>query len=78
MSEAEAFRSYLEAHVPMRPLKRGELRQSVGIYTPIELDEHYGKVNPPKGSQAESYGRRRPPRWMRSMTLKPTRRRSVI
>lgn len=56
-SEAEAFRSYLAANVSKRDLKPGELRQSVGIYTPIALDENFGKANPAKGSQAESYGR---------------------
>jgi arylsulfatase A-like enzyme len=57
MSEAEAFRSYLAANVPKRPLSNGELLQSVGIYTPIELDENFGKANPVKASQAEAYGR---------------------
>ncbi len=56
-SESEAFRAWLDANVPKRPLKSGELMQSVGIYTPIELDENFGKANPVKGSQAESYGR---------------------
>ena len=57
MSEAEAFRAYLEANVPPRAPQGKELRQSVGIYTPIELDENYGKAQPDKPSQAESYGR---------------------
>ena len=57
MSEAEAFRTYLAANVPKRELKNGELIQGAGIYTPIELDENFGKPNPTKGSQAESYGR---------------------
>jgi len=57
MSEAEAFRSYLASNVSKRELKNGELIQSVGIYTPIKLDENYGKPQPQKMSQAESYGR---------------------
>lgn len=57
MSEAEAFRSYLASNVPKRELNSGELMQSAGIYTPIELDEYFGKPKPKKASQAESYGR---------------------
>ncbi|MCX6854977.1 MAG: sulfatase-like hydrolase/transferase, partial [Verrucomicrobia bacterium] len=57
MSESEAYRAYLEKHVPKRPLRSGELLQANGIYTAIELDERYGKPDAPKGSQAESYGR---------------------
>jgi len=57
MSEEETFRAYLAANVPQRALKPGELRQSVGIYTPIKLDENYGKPQPEKASQAEAYGR---------------------
>lgn len=56
-SDADAFRSYLAANVPKRELKPNELIQSVGIYTPIELDINYGKTNGPKSSQADSYGR---------------------
>lgn len=56
-SESEAFRAYIEKHVPARALRPGELQQRNGIYTPIALDENFGKANPTKGSQAESYGR---------------------
>ena len=56
-SEADAYRTYLKANVPQRELQPGELLQSVGIYKPIPLDENFGKANPSKGSQAESYGR---------------------
>lgn len=61
-SESEAFRAWLEQNVPQRELKPGELKQSVGIYTPIELDERYNKANTPKPSQAESYGRLETPK----------------
>ena len=61
-SESEAFRTYLEKNVPKRPLRPGELSQANGIYTPIALDERFGKVNPEKGSQAESYGRLEAPK----------------
>ena len=56
-SEADAFRDFLAERVPKRALRHGELMQSVGIYTPIPLDAHYGETNPGKVSQAESYGR---------------------
>ena len=56
-SESDAFRTWLDANVPKRGLKEGELTQSIGIYTPIELDENYGKPDVKKKAQAESYGR---------------------
>ncbi|CAN5660943.1 sulfatase [soil metagenome] len=56
-SESDAFKTWLDKNVPKRELKPGELTQSVGIYTPIELDERFGKADAPKPSQAESYGR---------------------
>ena len=56
-SDSDAFRSYLEQNVPRRDLRSGELLQRNGIYTPIALDENFGKANPTKGSQSESYGR---------------------
>lgn len=61
MSEAEAFRAYLAANLPKRELKPNELRESGGIYTPIELDINYGKTTPGKSSQADCYGRREVP-----------------
>jgi arylsulfatase A-like enzyme len=56
MSEAEAYKAFLEEHVPKRPLKPGGLRQRFGVYHPIPLDENYGKANPGKSSEGESYG----------------------
>lgn len=57
LSEAEAFRAFIDANVPKRALRPGELVQRSGPYTPIPLDENYGKVPASKGSQSEAYGR---------------------
>ncbi len=56
-SESEAYQSYLEANVPKRDLRPGELAQRGVNYTPIPLDANFGKANPTKVSQADSYGR---------------------
>lgn len=56
-SDAEAFKAFIDANVPKRDLRPGELRQRNGIYSPIPLDENYGKANPTKGTQSEAYGR---------------------
>ncbi len=59
MSESDAYRDYVRKNVPQREPKPGQLVQKNGVwpYTPIPLDENYGKANPTKASQAESYGR---------------------
>ena len=56
LSEADAYKAYLAEHVPQRPLEPGELLQRFGVYHPIPLDENYGKSNPGKSSEGESYG----------------------
>jgi len=56
MSDADAFKKFLMAHAPKAPLQNGELVSRVGVYHPIPLDQRYGKVNPDKGSEGESYG----------------------
>ena len=57
ISDADAFKRFIEAHVPTRDLRPGELRQRNGIYAPIPLDENYGKASPTKGTQSEAYGK---------------------
>lgn len=57
MSEAEAYRAYVNANVPKREPRAGELMQRGILYQPIPLDAYYGKPIPKKASQAESYGR---------------------
>jgi arylsulfatase A-like enzyme len=57
MSDADAFKKFLMEHSPKAPLQNGELVSRVGVYHPIPLDQRYGKVNPDKGSEGESYGR---------------------
>ena len=59
MSEAEAYHEYVLKNVPQYEPKPGQLFQNNGVwpYTPIPLDENFGKAKPTKGSQAESYGR---------------------
>jgi arylsulfatase A-like enzyme len=57
MSDADAFKQFLAAHEPKRSLQTSELVSRVGVYQPIHLDQRYGKVNPDKGSEGESYGR---------------------
>lgn len=59
MSDSDAYRQYVARHVPRSAPKPGQLLQKNGVwpYTPIPLDENYGRANPAKGSQAESYGR---------------------
>ena len=59
ISDSDAYRAYVRQHVPPRDPQPGQLMQKNGVwpYTPIPLDENYGKANPTKGSQAESYGR---------------------
>ncbi len=57
ISDSDAFKAFLDANVPKRALRPGELLQRNGPYTPITLDENYGKANPTKGSQSEAYGR---------------------
>ncbi len=57
MSESDAFKAFIDAHVPKRDLRPGELLQRSGPYTPIPLDENYGKAGGEKGSQSEAYGR---------------------
>ena len=57
ISEAEAYRAYVNENVPKRAPVPGELIQRGILYQPIPLDEYFGKPIPKKASQAESYGR---------------------
>ncbi len=59
MSDSDAYREYVRKNVPPRPAQPGQLLQKNGVwpYTPIPLDENYGKANAGKASQAEAYGR---------------------
>ena len=59
MSDSDAYREYVRKNVPLRDPKPGQLVQKNGVwpYTPIPLDENYGKANPTKSAQSDSYGR---------------------
>ena len=57
MSESEAFFNFVEHNPPTRPVKPGQLPSRHGTYTPIPLDESYGKTPAGKTSQAGMYGR---------------------
>ncbi len=58
-SDADAYRDYVRKNVPAHPAASGQLRQKNGVwpYTPIPLDENFGKAAAVKPSQAEAYGR---------------------
>lgn len=58
-SDSDAYKQYIQKHLGSLALKPGQLMQKNGSwpYTPIPLDENYGKADAPKGGQAESYGR---------------------
>ena len=56
-SESEAFFKFVEQNAPPRPAKPGQLSSRHGSYTPIRLDENYGKTPVGKPSQAGMYGR---------------------
>ena len=59
ISDSDAYREYVRKNVPARDPKPGQLVQKNGVwpYTPIPLDENYGKADASKASQAEAYGR---------------------
>ena len=59
LSDADAYREYVRKNVPSRDPQPGQLVQKNGVwpYTPIPLDENYGKPQPTRASQAEAYGR---------------------
>lgn len=59
VSDSEAYRDYVRKNVAQREAKPGQLMQKGGVwpYTPIPLDENYGKANPTKSAQSDSYGR---------------------
>ena len=59
MSDSDAYRAYVRKNVPPRDPRPGQLLQKGGVwpYSPIPLDENYGKASTTKGSQAEAYGR---------------------
>ncbi len=56
LSESEAFFSFVEQNAPSRPAKAGQLASRYGSYTPIPLDENYGRTPVGKPSQAGMYG----------------------
>jgi arylsulfatase A-like enzyme len=56
-SESEAFFTFVEKNAPSRPVQDGQLTSRAGSYTPIPLDESYGKSSVVKPSQAGMYGR---------------------
>ncbi len=59
MSDSDAYRAYVRKNVPALAPKPGQLLQKNGVwpYTPIPLDENYGRATSEKASQAEAYGR---------------------
>ena len=57
MSESEAFFKFVEEHTGTGSLKPGQLTSRHGAYTPIPLDENYGKPPAARASQAGMYGR---------------------
>ncbi|MCU0786830.1 MAG: sulfatase-like hydrolase/transferase [Verrucomicrobia bacterium] len=57
ISESEAYVQFIERNVPDRPLQPGQLAMRQGNYTPIPLDENFGKTPKGKTSQAGMYGR---------------------
>ena len=57
ISEAEAYFNFVKQNAPADPVKSGQLASRYGNYTPIPLDENYGKTPAAKPSQAEMYGR---------------------
>jgi arylsulfatase A-like enzyme len=57
MSESEAFFKFVEEHTAGEPVKPGQLTSRHGPYTPIALDENYGKPPVRNASQAGMYGR---------------------
>jgi len=56
-SESEAFFRFVEQNAPLSPVQAGQLASRAGNYTPIPLDENYGKASAVKPSQAGMYGR---------------------
>ena len=57
ISESEAFFNFVKQNAPASPTKPGQLASRHGTYTPIPLDENYGKAPVGKPSQAGMYGR---------------------
>ncbi|MCU0786405.1 MAG: sulfatase-like hydrolase/transferase [Verrucomicrobia bacterium] len=57
ISESEAFFKFVQQNAPPTPAKPGLLASRHGNYTPIPLDENYGKTPVGKPSQAGMYGR---------------------
>jgi arylsulfatase A-like enzyme len=56
-SESEAFFNFVKQNAPAHPVKSGQLASRHGTYTPIPLDDNYGKTPVGKPSQAGMYGR---------------------
>ncbi len=65
-SEADAYRKYLQAHVPPRDPRPGELLSRNGIYMPVPLDAGFGKAaaaaaagttGDDDAAEAQAYGR---------------------
>jgi len=57
ISESEAFFKFVEENAPARPVQPGQLASRHGTYTPIPLDDNFGKTPEGKPSQAGMYGR---------------------
>jgi arylsulfatase A-like enzyme len=57
MSESEAFFAFVRTNVPGQTPRTNQLPSKHGVYTPIPLDENYGKSPVAKSDQAETYGR---------------------
>jgi len=57
ISESEAFFKFVEEHAGIISPKPGQLTSRHGAYTPIALDENYGKPPVRRASQAGMYGR---------------------
>jgi arylsulfatase A-like enzyme len=62
MSESEAFFQFVAERTAGGSVKPGQLTSRHGTYTPIPLDENYGKPPVPRASQAGMYGRLDVPR----------------
>ncbi|MEI7729164.1 MAG: sulfatase-like hydrolase/transferase [Verrucomicrobiota bacterium] len=56
-SESDAFFKFVEQNAPRRAVQAGQLASRHGTYTPIPLDENFGKTPVGKPSQAGMYGR---------------------
>jgi arylsulfatase A-like enzyme len=57
IAESEAYFNFVKQNAPAHPVKSGQLASRYGNYTPIPLDDNYGKTPVGKTSQAGMYGR---------------------